>query len=58
MQLTGKQLVNAYRSMCTIREFAERVHKALASGQVFGFVRRYASTHRGHSHSIEQGAQS
>lgn len=58
MQLTGEQLVKAYWSMCTIREFGERVHKEFTTGQIRGFVRPYASTHRGHNHSIEEGAES
>lgn len=58
MQLTGKQLVNAYRSMCTIREFGVRMHKEFTTGQIHGFVYPYASTHRGHGHSIEEGAES
>jgi len=41
--------------MCTIREFEERVHKEFATGQILGFD---ANTHRGHGHSIEEGAQS
>jgi pyruvate dehydrogenase E1 component alpha subunit len=58
MQLTGEQLVKAYRSMCTIREFGERMHKEFTTGQILGFVDRYASTHRGHGRSIEEGARS
>ena len=58
MQLTGKHLVNAYRSMCTIREFAERMHKEFTTGQILGFVHHYTSTHRGHGQSIEKGAES
>ena len=58
MQLTGEQLVKAYRSMCTIREFGERMHKEFTTGQILGFVHPYASTHRGHGHSIGKGAES
>ena len=58
MQLTDQQLVNAYRSMWTIREFAERMHKEFTTGQIRGFVHPYASTHRGHNHLIEEGAES
>ena len=58
MQLTGKHLVNAYRSMCTIGEFVERMHKEFTTGQILGFVHHYASTHRGHGHSIDKGAES
>ena len=31
MQFTGEQLVKAYRSMCSIREFEERARKELAT---------------------------
>jgi TPP-dependent pyruvate/acetoin dehydrogenase alpha subunit len=58
MQLTGEQLVKAYWSMCTIREFEERVHKEFTIGQSLGFVHRCASTHCGHGHSIKEGAKS
>ena len=44
--------------MCTTREFADRMHKEFTSGQVLGFVDRYASTHRAHGHSIGKGAES
>jgi TPP-dependent pyruvate/acetoin dehydrogenase alpha subunit len=44
--------------MCTIREFGERMHKEFTTGQILGFVHPDASTHRGHGHSIEEGAQS
>lgn len=55
MQLTGEQLVKAYWSMCTIREFAERVHKKFTTGQIRGFMRPNAGRHRGHGHSIDEG---
>jgi acetoin:2,6-dichlorophenolindophenol oxidoreductase subunit alpha len=42
MQLSRDQLLRAYRSMCTIREFEERVHKEFATGQIPGFVHLYA----------------
>lgn len=42
MQMSSEQLIAAYRSMCTIREFEERVHKEFASGQIPGFVHLYA----------------
>jgi len=58
MRLTGEQLVKAYRSMCTIREFGERMHKEFTTGRIFDFVDRNASTHRGHGHSIGKGAES
>ena len=32
IQLTGEQVVKADRSICTIREFEERVHKEFATG--------------------------
>jgi len=58
MQLTGEQLVKAHSSMCTIREFEERVHNEFATGQIFGFVHPYTSTHRGHGQSIDRGGTS
>lgn len=58
MQFTGEQLVKAYRSMCTIREFGERMHEEFTTGQILGFVLRYASTDGGHGHSIGKGAKS
>jgi len=58
MQLTGEQRVKAYGSMRTIRKFGERMHKEFTTGQVLGRVHPYASTHRGHRHSIEEGAKS
>ena len=58
MQLTGDQLVKAYRSMRTIRKSGERMHKEFTTGQIRGFVHLYASTHLGHGHSIEKGAES
>ncbi len=42
MQLSSEQLMRAYRAMCTIREFEERVHKEFATGQIPGFVHLYA----------------
>lgn len=42
MQLSSEQLTKAYRGMCTIREFEERVHKEFATGQIPGFVHLYA----------------
>jgi hypothetical protein len=44
--------------MRTIRKFEERVHKEFATGQILGFMHPYVSMHRGHGHSIEEGAQS
>jgi len=42
MQLSSEQLRSAYRGMCTIREFEERVHKEFSTGQIPGFVHLYA----------------
>ena len=42
MQLSQAELLKAYRSMYTIREFEERVHKEFATGQIPGFVHLYA----------------
>jgi acetoin:2,6-dichlorophenolindophenol oxidoreductase subunit alpha len=42
MQISSDDLVSAYRGMCTIREFEERVHKEFATGQIPGFVHLYA----------------
>lgn len=42
MQLSREELTRAYRGMCTIREFEERVHKEFATGQIPGFVHLYA----------------
>ncbi len=44
--------------MCAIREFEERVPKEFATRQILGFMHPYAGWHRGHRHSIEEGAQS
>ncbi len=42
MQIEKDELTRAYREMCTIREFEERVHKEFATGQIPGFVHLYA----------------
>lgn len=42
MQMSSEQLKSAYRTMSTIREFEERVHKEFATGQIPGFVHLYA----------------
>lgn len=42
MQMSSEELTKAYRGMCTIREFEERVHKEFATGQIPGFVHLYA----------------
>ena len=36
------QLLDAYRTMRTIREFEERVHDEFATGDIPGFVHLYA----------------
>jgi TPP-dependent pyruvate/acetoin dehydrogenase alpha subunit len=40
--LTPDELRDAYRTMRTIRDFEERVHKEFASGDIPGFVHLYA----------------
>src|SRR5215471_4098329 len=40
--LTKDQLLTAYQTMRTIREFEERVHKEFATGEIPGFVHLYA----------------
>src|SRR5260370_32941130 len=40
--LTRDQLLSAYRTMRTIREFEERVHVEFATGEIPGFVHLYA----------------
>ena len=40
--LTREQLLSAYRTMRAIREFEERVHAEFATGEIPGFVHRYA----------------
>lgn len=57
-QSIGEQLVKAYRSMCTIGKFRERMHKEFTTRQIPGRVRLYASTHGGYGHSIGKGAES
>jgi pyruvate dehydrogenase E1 component alpha subunit len=62
MPFASEQRVKAYRSMCTIRQVEEGVHKAFATGQILGVahpvVHPFASMHRGHGHSIEEGGES
>ena len=41
-KLTKNQLLQAYRTMKTIREFEERVHVEFATGKIPGFVHLYA----------------
>ncbi len=42
LQLSREDLLGAYRSMRTIREFEERVHTEFATGEIPGFVHLYA----------------
>ena len=42
MQLNRDQLLQAYRQMCTIRSFEERVHEEFTAGKIPGFVHLYA----------------
>jgi TPP-dependent pyruvate/acetoin dehydrogenase alpha subunit len=41
-QATKEQLLDWYRTMRTIREFEERLHKEFATGEIPGFVHLYA----------------
>jgi acetoin:2,6-dichlorophenolindophenol oxidoreductase subunit alpha len=41
-QLTTEQLLDAYRTMRTIRAFEERLHEEFATGDIPGFVHLYA----------------
>jgi TPP-dependent pyruvate/acetoin dehydrogenase alpha subunit len=40
--VTKDQVLNAYRTMRTIREFEERLHREFATGDIPGFVHLYA----------------
>ncbi len=42
MQLNRDELLRAYRDMCLIRQFEERVHAEFATGDIPGFVHLYA----------------
>jgi acetoin:2,6-dichlorophenolindophenol oxidoreductase subunit alpha len=42
MQLSRNQLVRAYRQMKIIREFEERLHIEIATGEIAGFTHLYA----------------
>jgi TPP-dependent pyruvate/acetoin dehydrogenase alpha subunit len=42
MNLSRDQLLSAYRSMKTIREFEERLHVEIAGGKIAGFTHLYA----------------
>jgi TPP-dependent pyruvate/acetoin dehydrogenase alpha subunit len=41
-ELSKEQLLGAYRTMRTIREFEERLHVEFATGEIPGFVHLYA----------------
>jgi len=40
--MTRDQLISAYRRMKTIREFEERLHQEIATGEIAGFTHLYA----------------
>ena len=42
MQLSREELLRAYRTMRTIRDFEERLHTEFATGEIPGFVHLYA----------------
>ena len=42
MNLNATQLLQAYRKMCQIRAFEDRVHEEFATGEIPGFVHLYA----------------
>lgn len=42
MPISGDELLRAYRTMRTIREFEERLHIEFATGEIPGFVHLYA----------------
>ncbi|HEY0943289.1 MAG TPA: thiamine pyrophosphate-dependent dehydrogenase E1 component subunit alpha [Steroidobacter sp.] len=42
MSLTKTQLLQAYRTMATIRQFEERLHRENTSGDIAGFLHLYA----------------
>ena len=42
LQLPRDELLRAYRMMCEIREFEDRVHDEFATGAIPGFVHLYA----------------
>ncbi len=41
MQLSREELVQAFRRMCTIRAFEERLHDVIATGEIAGFTHLY-----------------
>ncbi|WP_235537416.1 thiamine pyrophosphate-dependent dehydrogenase E1 component subunit alpha, partial [Sphingomonas sp. Root1294] len=42
MQLSREDLIGAYRRMATIRQFEERLHEEIKSGEIAGFTHLYA----------------
>jgi acetoin:2,6-dichlorophenolindophenol oxidoreductase subunit alpha len=42
MRINRDQLISAYRRMKTIREFEERLHQEIATGEIAGFTHLYA----------------
>jgi len=42
MRISRDQLLSAYRRMKTIREFEERLHQEIATGEIAGFTHLYA----------------
>jgi acetoin:2,6-dichlorophenolindophenol oxidoreductase subunit alpha len=42
MRINREQLIGAYRRMKTIREFEERLHQEIATGEIAGFTHLYA----------------
>jgi pyruvate dehydrogenase E1 component alpha subunit len=42
MRINRDTLINAYRRMKTIREFEERLHQEIATGEIAGFTHLYA----------------
>jgi len=42
MRINRDTLINAYRGMKTIREFEERLHQEIATGEIAGFTHLYA----------------
>jgi len=42
MQLSREELIGAYRRMATIRQFEERLHEEIKTGEIAGFTHLYA----------------
>ena len=42
MQLNREELLGAYRTMATIRQFEERLHEEIKTGEIAGFTHLYA----------------